>query len=95
MGTLAVGLLLAAVIVAPWRMRFTLGTLRVYDGLRRSAAAEREAATLGWLVRAGRLHHEQHVRNGKAVRRLVGAFAALSAVTIVQTVLWIVAIGVR
>jgi hypothetical protein len=94
-GALTLGLLLATAIVAPWKMQFSVDVREFYDDLRIVAATEPGADTLNWLSTVSLLHQEQHLRNFKVVRRLTRLSAALGVVTTVQTLLWIVAIGVR
>lgn len=94
-GSLAVGLLLATVILAPWKVRFSLDVLDLYDDLRAVADKETGAETLGWLGIVSRLYQERMLSNGAIVAGLNRLSAALGVVTTVQSLLWIVAIGVR
>jgi hypothetical protein len=52
-GCLVLGLIAAAVLLAPWRLKFAVDARQLYDELYAEAAAEAEADTLGWLARAG------------------------------------------
>ena len=92
---LAAGLALAAAILAPWRMTFVLDARQTYRRLAQSAEDEASGGTLGWLVTAALAHDRLRRRNDPTVRRMTVAAVALTVLTIVQTVLWIVAIGVR
>jgi hypothetical protein len=94
-GALTLGLLLATIIVAPWEMAFSLDLREIYPDLR--AVADEEAGTeaLGWLTTVSYLHQERILRNQSVVIKLNRLSAALGVVTTVQTLLWIVAIGVR
>jgi hypothetical protein len=94
-GALTVGLLLATLIVAPWKMRFSLDVHEIYPDLRAVADEEAGAITLAWLVTVSYLHQERFLWNRRATRRLDRLSAALGIVTTVQSLLWIVAIGVR
>jgi hypothetical protein len=94
-GMLALGLALATLVVAPWRISFTLDARRMQRRLLAQAAAEAEASTLNWLVTVALQHHRLHDRNRAIVRRLSRLSAVLAMVTIVQPLLWILAIGVR
>lgn len=94
-GSLAVGLLLATLIVAPWKMRFSLDVIDLYPDLRAIADQEAGAETLAWLVTVSYLHQERFLLNGGTVLKLHHLSAALGVVTTVQSLLWIIAIGVR
>jgi hypothetical protein len=92
---LTLGLLLATLIVAPWRISFALDARLLHRRLRAQAVAESEAGTLGWLTMAALQHHHLHDRNLALVRRLNRLSAASATLTIVQSLLWIISIGVR
>jgi hypothetical protein len=94
-GSLMLGLLLATVIVAPWEMTFSVDLRDFSSDLRLVVDAEAGADTLDWLWTVSLLHQERHLHNRSLVRRLNGLSAALAVVTTVQSLLWIVAIGVR
>lgn len=94
-GSLLLGLLLATVIVAPWKMAYSLDLHEIHSDLRKVAAREAEARTLYWLETVSLLHQERQLHNRRAVDRLTRLSAALGVVTTVQSLLWIVAIGVR
>jgi hypothetical protein len=94
-GALLLGLLLATVIVAPWDATFSVDMRDVHRDLRQVAAKEAETETLHWLETVCLLYQEQYLRNQKFSHRLIRLFAALAVVTTVQSLLWIIAIGVR
>jgi hypothetical protein len=50
---LLLGLLAAAVLLAPWRLKFAIDARELYEDLYEQAAAEAEDDTLGWLATAG------------------------------------------
>ena len=54
LGCLVAGLVAAAVLLAPWRLKFAVDAQQLYDELYEQAAAEAEADTLGWLASPGR-----------------------------------------
>lgn len=93
--TLAVGLVVAAAVLAPWNVRFALDVHRVYRGLERQVNDELSHDSLDWLVVVAMVHEELRERNHRTVQRLTTASAALAVMTIVQTGLWTVAIGVE
>jgi hypothetical protein len=47
---LVLALLVAAILLAPWRLKFAVDARERYDQLYKQAAAEVDADTLGWLV---------------------------------------------
>lgn len=94
-GSLTVGLLLAALIVAPWEVEFSLDVTDLYPDLRAAADQEADAGTFAWLSTVSYLHQERILRNRSIVLWLNRLSAALGVVTTVQSLLWIVAIGVR
>lgn len=91
---LALGLALAGAILAPWRLTFALDAREVYLGLHEQAAAEAGVGTFRWLVQVARAHDRLHRTNRPVARLLAGCSAVLAVITIVQTLLWIAAIGV-
>lgn len=50
---LVLGLVAAAVLLAPWNLKFSVDARQLYDQLYEQAAAEADAGTLGWLAAAG------------------------------------------
>lgn len=94
-GSLTLGLLLATVILAPWKLDFSLDMHDLYADLRAVADREAGAGTLGWLTTVIHLYQERILSNKPAVLRLNRLSAALGVATTVQSLLWIVAIGVR
>jgi hypothetical protein len=50
---LVVGLVAAAILLAPWNLKFSVDSRRLYEELYDEAAGEAEAGTLGWLASAG------------------------------------------
>jgi hypothetical protein len=94
-GSLTIGLLLATLIVAPWKVEFSLDMLDLYPDLRAVAKEEADADSLGWLTTVSYLYQERVLLNHTITHRLGRLSAALGVVTTVQSLLWIVAIGVR
>jgi hypothetical protein len=67
---LVVGLAVAAIVLAPWRLKFAVDARDLYEELYPQAAAEAEADTLGWLAAAGLGYQALRVANGA---RFVGS----------------------
>jgi hypothetical protein len=89
---LVVGLIVAAVVLAPWRLKFAVDAVDLYEELYPRAAAEAEAETLGWLAAAGFGYQELRVENAAKVRRMSALSAALGVLMVAQTVLWLAAL---
>ena len=53
LGSLVLGLVAAAILLAQWNLKFSVDAKQLYDELYEQAAAEAEADTLGWLAAAG------------------------------------------
>ena len=86
---LVVGLGLAAIVLAPWKLKFALDAKELYRELYPQAVAEADAETLGWLAAAGFGYQELRVENAKRVRRMSGLSGGLGVLMIAQTILWL------
>src|SRR3984957_1928033 len=53
LGALVLGLGAAAVLLAPWSLRFSISARELYDQLSQRASAKAGTDALGWLVEAG------------------------------------------
>jgi hypothetical protein len=85
----------AAVVLAPWRIGFTIDAHVLYRRLRPWVDAELGEGTAGWLATAGFAFQDLRGRNERAVRRLSVLSGALSILLVVETGLWILELGVR
>jgi hypothetical protein len=92
---LVAGLIVAAVLLAPWRLRFAVDASDLYGELYEQAAAEAEADTLGWLVAAGFSYQRLQAENSRKVRRMSLFSGSLGAFLIVQTLAWLVAFALQ
>ncbi|WP_445152062.1 hypothetical protein [Baekduia sp. Peel2402] len=88
---LMIGLALSVVVLAPWRMRFSLDPRSIYADLADEAAAGR----LDWLVIAGFIHEDLCERNRGRVDRLVMLLLLISIATMMELLLWIAAVALR
>jgi hypothetical protein len=91
---LVLGLVAAAVLLAPWQLKFAVDARELYGELFEQAVAEAEADTLGWLAAAG--FGYQDLREGNAAK--VGFMSWLSGVLgvlmVLQTIAWLAALAV-
>ena len=53
LASLVLGLIAAAVLLAPWKLKFAVDAPQLYDEFYEQAAAEADADTLGWLAGVG------------------------------------------
>lgn len=90
LAALLIGLALAAILLAPWRLKFALDASPLYEALFEKAAADAAAGTLGWLATAGAAYQALRQRNAPKVRRMSKLSGALSVSMVVQTLFWLV-----
>ena len=85
--------MIAAVLLAPWQLKFAVDARDLYSELYDQAAAEAEADTLGWLA-AG--YGYQALREENVAR--VGMMSLLSGILgvlmVAQTVSWLISLAV-
>ena len=91
---LVVGLVVAAILLWPWRLTFAVDARELYDELYEQAASEAPAETLGWLAAAGYGYQALREKNATRVRYMSWLSGALGVFMIVQTVLWLTALAV-
>jgi hypothetical protein len=91
---LVLGLIVAAILLAPWQLRFAMGARKLYDDLYEQASTEAPAETLGWLAAAGYSYETLHERNMKSVRRISLLSGVLAALVVAQTLAWLAALVV-
>jgi hypothetical protein len=82
---LVAGLVAAAVLLAPWDLRFSVDPRRLYDELYEAAAAEAEAGTLGWLASAGYGYKALRDANHRRVAWMSRISGALGVLMVLQT----------
>ena len=63
LAALVIGLVVSAVLLAPWNMKFAVDARNLYEQLYAQAAAEADDETLGWLVAAGYGYQELRDEN--------------------------------
>jgi hypothetical protein len=91
---LVLGLVAAAVLLAPWHLKFAVDAGELYEELYEQALAEAEADTLGWLAAAGFGYQKLREENARKVRRMSWLSGALGVLMVVQTLAWLAALAV-
>ncbi len=89
---LLVGLIISAVLLSNWKLRFALDAPDLYQELYDEAAAEADTETLGWLVSAAYGYHNLRRANVKRVRIMGVLLTTLGALMVIQTLCWLVAL---
>jgi hypothetical protein len=92
---LVLGLLAAAVLLAPWRLKFAVDAKSLYDNLYEQATRESEAETLGWLAVAGYSYQALRSANTGRVTWMSRLSGALGVLMVLQTLAWLIALAVR
>ncbi len=92
MVALGLGLIVAAVLLAPWRLRFALDAREIYDQLRKAIASREPTASSGVLAAAGFIHQQLHEENAMRVRRMSWLLGVLTTLLVCQTLAWLTAL---
>jgi len=95
LAVLVLALLAAAVLLAPWKLKFAVDARDLYDQLFAQAAAEAESDTLAWLAAAGFGYQALREENAQTVKRMSWLSGALGVLIVAQTVAWLAALGVN
>jgi hypothetical protein len=90
LSALTLGLVLAAIVLAPWDLKFAMDAAHVYDRLVVPAVAEAENGTLGWLATVGVGYQLICNKNAPRVRRMSRLSGAQSVLLVIQTLSWLV-----
>jgi hypothetical protein len=94
LAALVLGLVAAAVLLAPWKLKFSVDARQLYDQLYAQAAGEAEPGTLGWLASAGYLYQSLREENAEKVARMSRISEAFGVLMVVQTLAWLAGLGV-
>lgn len=92
LAALLLGLVIAAVLLSNWKLRFAIDAPDLYAELYDEAAQEADRDTLGWLVSAGYGYHNLRRANTKRVRIMGFLLTLLGALMVLQTLFWLVAL---
>jgi uncharacterized protein YbjT (DUF2867 family) len=80
LAALVTGLGLAAVLLAPWKLKFAIDAHKLYQELYEGAASEANEGTLRWLAAAGFAYQDLRAENARRVQwmsRCSGVLAVL------------------
>jgi hypothetical protein len=94
LAALVVGLVAAAILLAPWQLKFAVDARELYDALYEQALAEAQADTLGWLAAAGYGYQTLREENAQKVTSMSWLSGALGVLMVAQTLAWLAALAV-
>jgi len=89
LAALVLALVVAAVLLSPWRLRFAVDARNLYVQLYEQATTEASNGTLEWLANAGLGYQQLRGENEPRVRAMSALCALLSVLMVVQTLAWI------
>ncbi len=89
------GLVVAAVLLAPWHMRFALNATEVYRELYEQASRETETNAVGCLVAAGFGYERLRAANASKVRLMSMLSGALGVLMVMQTLAWLADLAIQ
>ncbi|MFZ2051548.1 MAG: hypothetical protein WB698_01255 [Solirubrobacteraceae bacterium] len=92
---LVTGLIVAAVVLAPWPLRFALDVRDVYEIIRDRTSDRVGSSSAEWLTAVGFAHQELHNANDPAVQRMSWLSGALAILMVSQTLAWTAALLVH
>jgi len=95
LAALVMGLVAAAVLLAPWRLRFAIDARVLHAELYAQAAGEAQAGTLAWLAAAGYGYQGLRELNAGRVRWMSRLSGLLGSLMIVQTLGWLIGLAVE
>lgn len=92
LGALVLGLVVSAVLLAPWKLKFAVDAGDLYRELYDQAASEAEANRLGWLAAAGIGYQRLRVENTEKVSAMSMMSGSLGVLMVMQTLSWLIAL---
>ena len=90
LAALVAGLVVAATLLAPWRLAFAVEPRELYRELYERARSEARTNAGEWLVAAGLGYERLRERNARRVNLMSTLSTTLAALIVVQTLAWIV-----
>ncbi len=94
LAALVFGLVAAAILLAPWELKFAVDAPELYAELYDQAAEEAEEGTLGWLAAAGYGYQALRAENAGRVTWMSRISAALAFLMVAQTLSWLTGLAV-
>lgn len=94
LGALVFGLGAAAMLLAPWDLKFSIDARYLYKHLSQRASVEAGTDALGWLASAGYSYQAMCEMNESKVRLLSWLSGSLGILMIAQTLAWLAALAV-
>lgn len=85
---------LPRVLLAPWKLKFSVDARRLYAELYDEAVAEADASTLGWLASAGYGYQALRRENQRRVQLMSGISGALGILMVLQTLAWLTGLAI-
>jgi hypothetical protein len=95
LAALVAGLVVSAILLAPWKLKFAVDASDLYRELYKQASAEADADTLGWLAAAGFGYQKLRAENTKKVQRMSWLSGSLGVLMVVQTLAWLAALAIH
>lgn len=92
LAALVLGLIISAVLLSNWKLRFAIDAPDFYAELYDEAVSEADAGTLGWLVSAAYGFHNLRRANAKRVRVMGALLTGLGVLMVLQTLFWLIAL---
>ena len=92
--SLGLALVIAAILLFPWRLRFAVDARSIHFRLQAQATSEAASGTLGWLASAGYAHQDLQEENAARVRQMSWLSGALAVLMVCQTAAWLLALVV-
>ena len=89
------GLIVAAVLLAPWKLKFSVDAALLCDELYEDAAAEAEAGTLGGSRERATCISRCAKRNAPRVAVMARISGPPGVLMVVETLAWLAGLGVR
>lgn len=87
--TLLAGLIVAAILLAPWQLRFAIDARDLYRELRRAST---EPNADGHLAGAGFAYQKLYTSNMARTRRMSSLLGVLAILMVAQTLFWLTAL---
>ena len=94
LATLVSGLVAAAALLAPWKLKFAVDAPELYEVLYERAAVEAEDGTFSWLAAAGFGYDALRVENAPRVALMSRFARTLAVLMVAQTLLWLTGLAV-